>query len=51
MEKDSAIHVCGESNNYFYHEKKPLEAFSKSAIDEYNKAMKSAGAFGNKSYA
>ncbi len=51
MKKDSAIHVNGKTSDYYYHEKKPLVAFSNAAIEEYNKAMKSAGAFGNKAYA
>lgn len=48
--KDSAIHVRGIKNNYFYDELKPASDFDENAINEYNKAMKTAGAFGNKNY-
>jgi len=49
--KDSAIHVCGEKSDYFYDELRPISDFDTSAINEFNKAMKTAGAFGNKKYA
>ena len=48
--KDSAIHVCGIKNSYFYDELRPASDFDENAINEYNKAMKATGAFGNKKY-
>ena len=48
--KDSAIHVCGIKNSYFYDELRPASDFDENAINEYNKAMKATGAFGNKEY-
>ncbi len=50
-DKDSAIHVSGQKNDYFKDELAPKNDFDQSAIEEYNKAMKAAGAFGNKKYA
>lgn len=47
---DSAIHVCGKKNTFLEHEERPKISFSAEAIKEYQKAMNSAGAFGNKIY-
>lgn len=47
---DSALHICGEKNNYYNDEIRPIKDFSESAIKNYEFAMKSAGAFGNKKY-
>ena len=49
--KDSAIHVSGIKNDYFQDELRPASDFDSNAINEFNKAMKTAGAFGNKKYA
>ncbi len=49
--RDSAIHVSGKKNDYFENELRPISDFDRNAIKEYNKAMKTAGAFGNKKYA
>lgn len=48
--KDSAIHICGKKNKYFIDELRPISDFDKKAIKTYDKAMKTAGAFGNKKY-
>ena len=48
--KDTAIHVSGEKNPYFIDEERPKSDFSDESIENYKKAMGSAGAFGNKSY-
>jgi len=50
-DKDSAIHVCGKKNTYFRDELTPKSDFDLNSIDQFNKAMKTAGAFGNKKYA
>lgn len=50
-DKDSAIHISGQKNEYFTDELTPKSDFDLKAIDEFNKAMKTAGAFGNKKYA
>lgn len=47
---DSAIHVCGKKNDYFSDEVRPKVSFSDDAISSFEKAMNSAGAFGNKKY-
>jgi non-haem Fe2+, alpha-ketoglutarate-dependent halogenase len=47
---DGAIHVSGKKNNYFSDEERPSESFSKKSILSYERAMKTAGAFGNKKY-
>lgn len=47
---DSAIHVCGKKNSYFSDELRPKKDFSKKSIENYERAMKTAGAFGNKKY-
>ena len=49
--KDSAIHVCGKKSQYFENELMPKSDFDLNAIDQFNKAMKTSGAFGNKNYA
>ncbi len=48
--KDTAIHICGKKNPYFTDEERPKSDFSDESIENYKKAMGSAGAFGNKSY-
>ena len=50
-DKDSAIHVSGQKNTYFRDELIPKSDFDLNAIDQFNTAMKTAGAFGNKKYA
>ena len=47
---DSAIHVCGKKNSYFSDEIRPGKSFSEESITNFEKAMKAAGAFGNKKY-
>ena len=47
---DSAIHVCGKKNSYFSDEPRPDKSFSDQSISNFEKAMKAAGAFGNKKY-
>ena len=47
---DSALHVCGKKNSYFEDEVRPRADFDAKAIDCYEKAMQSTGAFGNKKY-
>ena len=49
-DKDSAIHIVGKKSEYFSDELIPKSDFDLHAINEYNKAMKTAGAFGNKKY-
>ncbi len=48
--KDSAVHVSGIKSKYFLDELRPTKDFSCEAINAFNKAMESAGAFGNKKY-
>ena len=48
--KDSALHICGEKNNYYIDEIRPTKDFSEDALKNYEIAMKSAGSFGNKKY-
>jgi len=50
-DKDSAIHISGKKSEYFLDELIPKSDFDLHAISEHNKAMKTAGAFGNKKYA
>ena len=47
---DSGIHICGEKNSYFVEEKRPKTDFGLEEIKTFEKAMQSAGAFGNKKY-
>ena len=47
---DSALHVCGIKNPYFEDEVRPTADFDDNAIECYENAMRSAGAFGNKKY-
>ena len=48
--KDSGIYVSGKKNLYFTEERRPQISFGKSEINTFEKAMNSAGAFGNKKY-
>jgi ectoine hydroxylase-related dioxygenase (phytanoyl-CoA dioxygenase family) len=48
--KDTAIHLCGQKSSYFVDEIRPITSFSDDAIKQHEKALASAGAFGNKKY-
>ncbi len=47
---DSAIHISGKKNDYYNDELPPNSDFDDNSIKQYNLAMKTAGAFGNKKY-
>lgn len=47
---DSGVYVCGQKNSYFVEEKRPKVDFGSEEIKTFEKAMQSAGAFGNKKY-
>ena len=47
---DRAVHICGNKNSYYEHEKRPTEDFSDEAIKEYYLSTNSTGVFGNKAY-
>ena len=50
VKKDSAIHICGKKNNFYTEENRPKNDFDKDSIKQYQQAMNSTGAFGNKKY-
>ena len=47
---DRAVHICGNENPYYEHEKRPIEDFNEEAIKEYFLSTNSTGVFGNKAY-
>lgn len=49
-DSDSGVHVSGKKNSYFIDENRPQTDFGNDEIKNFETAMGSAGAFGNKKY-